>query len=395
MLWPFGAVLASLRFYNAQITKNIIWLFVIFYGYTFVLSNDTMDANRIKEKFEYIYFNNFSFSGLLQYFLLDNEDSTDIVQPIIFYFVSKFTTNFYILMAVLGAIFGYFYSRNFCYILDRSGGKVSSYNYILLFLFIVVIGFWDINRFRFATATMIFLYATLPYLYEGNKKRLWLIFLSFLVHFSYLFPATIFVIYLILKNRSSLYFWTFIVSFFLVSVDASAVGEILVRLLPSNLHYKVMAYTNEEYVLEQAENIKSISYIMRYLMFFIINTLFAIFYLKFRNQIKSDVYFNNLFCFTLLIMAATNFISIVPSGIRFLSLSALFSLTFMFFYFQRYGIPKKYKLLLDISVPVFIISSLGYLRLGLNTIDIIMVIGNPIIALYDTVTRVALIDLLR
>lgn len=392
LIWPFGGTIASLGAYNTKWTKNILWLFVIFYGYTFVLSNDTMDANRIKEKFEIIVNGNFTFGGLLRYYFLDNADGVDIIQPIIFYFVSKLTSNFYALMAVLGAIFGYFYSRNISYLLDRRECKLNWYNVLLLYLFAIIISFWDINRFRFATATMVFFYATIPYLYENRRRSLWFVPLSFLIHFSYLFPTIVLLIYMMFKNKAKWYFVFFIVSFFIASIDATMVGEFLLSLLPSNFHYKVMAYTNESYVQEQAENAKSFSYLLRYTMFFIINSLFVIFYLRYKDVIKSSFEMDRLFCFSLLIMAAANFISIIPSGMRFMSLSALYSITFLFFYFQRYGLLKREKLFLHISVPVFILSSFGYIRLGLNTIDIVAIVGNPVVAFFND-SRVALIEL--
>ena len=154
-----------------------------------------------------------------------------------------------------------------------------------------------------------------------------------------------------------------------------------------------MAYTNENYVKEQAENVKSISYFLRYAMFFIINGVFVLLYIRYKERIRKHSDLFRLFNFSLLMMASANFISVIPSGIRFLSLSALYSLTFMVFYFQREGIFEKEKLLIHISVPVFLFSSFGYIRLGFNTIDIITVIGNPVVAFFNE-TRVALIELL-
>ena len=51
LIWPFLSILIALYEYRQKWSKNVIWLFVAFFGYTFVISNDTMDANRYRDQF--------------------------------------------------------------------------------------------------------------------------------------------------------------------------------------------------------------------------------------------------------------------------------------------------------------------------------------------------------
>src|SRR5690606_23903119 len=107
-IWPLGGIFFSLKNYSKKWTKNIIWLFVIFYGYTFIIGNETMDANRIKQKFEVFTNLNLNFNEFLSYYIIENANTVDLLQPFVFYLTSKFTDRFDILMAILALIFGFF-----------------------------------------------------------------------------------------------------------------------------------------------------------------------------------------------------------------------------------------------------------------------------------------------
>ena len=391
LLWPFGALIFSFKNYSSAWTKNIIWAFVIFYGYNFVLFNETMDANRLKEKFEFFHYADLNFSGVINYFFLDNKQGVDIIQPIILYLTSLFTTDFQVLMAVLAGIMGYFYSRNICYLLDRTEGKVKSYNYMIVWVFLFVVAFWQINGFRFWASAHILFYALIPFLYEGSKRRFWLLPFIPLLHFAYLFPLVVFVGFLLVRNKPKLAYYAFIVTFFLGTISTEAIGNVLLQILPSNFEHKIAAYTSADYAEEVNAAQESMSALLRRLMFFFVNVYFLVLYTKYRAKINLDINLKQFFTFCLCIMAAGNFASIIPSGNRFLFVSALFSLSFLFFYIQRYPVEGRLKLVLQLGLPFLLLASLGYIRIGLNTINELVVIGNPI-ALFFVDSGKALIE---
>ena len=134
-IWPFGALILSFIKYSKKWTKNLIWAFVVFYGYTFVISNDTMDANRLLTRFETaVQFKGDIHAYFLNLFIL-TEGNINFLEPFIHYLVALFTDNFQILMAVFGLIFGYFYSRNICYLIDYvKPSGISLYNKVFLFV---------------------------------------------------------------------------------------------------------------------------------------------------------------------------------------------------------------------------------------------------------------------
>lgn len=379
LVWPFGALLFSLKNYSKNWTKNIIWAFVVFYGFTFVLSNDTMDANRLKEKFEFFKYADFNLVEVVKYFFINNEEGVDVIQPIILYVTSLFTQDFQVLMATLAFILGFFYSRNICYLLDRRTEKINLYSFLIVWLFIFVIGFWQINGFRFWTASHIFFYALIPYFYEGRKNRLWLLPVVSLLHFSYLLPIVVFLIYFFVKERVKFIFYIFLLSFFVGVLSPEAIGEMLIKFLPKSFENKVSVYTSSSYVEEVASEESSMSAILRTLMFHIINVYFIVLYYYYRHTIKRDPYLFNLFVFSILIMTTGNFASVIPSGQRFLIVSSLFFLSFLFFYIQTIGLDKRLRLLFQLGAPFLFLASLGYIRIGFNTINELAIIGNPLV----------------
>ena len=120
---PFLGFLTSLFRFDRSSTRNVLWIFTAIYGYTFVISNDTMDANRREGWYELITGQNLGWFETLKYFYIDNENATDFIEPLIYSISAQFFPTFNGLMLVLGAIFGYFYGSNIVsvYNIYRSG----------------------------------------------------------------------------------------------------------------------------------------------------------------------------------------------------------------------------------------------------------------------------------
>ena len=52
LVWPFGSLAFTAYHLRSSWAKNIVWLFVIFFGLTFVISNPKIDANRYNDKLQ-------------------------------------------------------------------------------------------------------------------------------------------------------------------------------------------------------------------------------------------------------------------------------------------------------------------------------------------------------
>ena len=160
----------ALRNYRLSFAKNIVWLFVIFYGFTIVIEDKAMDASRIIDKFEAAAKTQITTRNFISLLYDKDSQTLDIIEPVLVFLVSRVTTNWHFLFAVFGLIFGFFYSRNIWYLIDRAGGQIKKINLINILVFSVLVGFWQINGFRFWTATHMFFFGAMPFLLERKKK---------------------------------------------------------------------------------------------------------------------------------------------------------------------------------------------------------------------------------
>ncbi|MBF6608097.1 MAG: hypothetical protein ITG00_05110, partial [Flavobacterium sp.] len=182
LISPLLVVILAAKDFRKSWAKNIIWLFVIFYGATFVISNDKIDANRYRDQLYEFSIQELTPVNIFSMVYGPESQVLDILQPLLTLTVSLFTTNFHVLFAVFGLVFGYFYSRNIWYLLDRTEGKLEWSAVILMMTFAFVVGFWEINGFRFWTAAHIFFYGVFPYVADRNRKKLWFAVLAIFVH---------------------------------------------------------------------------------------------------------------------------------------------------------------------------------------------------------------------
>ncbi len=385
IIWPLGTTLLSFLKTDKWL-KNILWLFVIFSGYNFVIATLTMDANFYRDVFWGMTNSNYTYDVFYSEYLGENRLSMDFLFPLLSFLVSRLTSDFRILFAFMGAIFGFFYSRNVWYILSRVKGYNGYISKILMLTFLIIVGFWQINGFRFWTATHIFFYAVIPYVLEKDKKYLWFLALAVFTHFSFVLPISILFLYKFLKNRPTLYFYLFLASVFVTGVDLEFVKENILRLLPSFFQNKVTSYTNVSYLSSIKEKKESLSLLARIFassLPIFINTLFIVISIKYKKELRNNQDYFNLFNFSLLFMGVANFLSVVPSVGRFRIVAFMFSLTLLILYFSNKKILYQFKLFATILSPLLLGYCIGNLRLGANKIGVMTLIGNPLFVIIE------------
>ena len=387
LLWPLFALVYAFRNYKAIWAKDIIWFFVIFYGFTITVHDvgeTTMDANRYKSKFVEMAGKDVSFQEITSTFYDAEEQSLDILETIIIFSLSRVTNNPQVLFAVFGLIFGYFYSRNIWYLIDRVERKIIRENIPILLTFAFIVSFSSINGFRFWTATHIFLFGALPFLFEGKKKFLWISALSVLMHFSFMFPLAVLGIYVLAGNRTIFYFILFILTFFIKELDITAIGNFLTNNLPDIFLPKVKTYTNTDYAEGLAADFGKVNwYVQIYgdaLKWSVTAFLVVIFFTG-RKYLSKHINLKNLYSFTLLLYSASNIISLVPSGGRFLSLSNLFAVAFIFFYVQYAPRGKAIRRLIIVAIPALALFTIVSIRIAFDTMGVLAVFGNPFLSL--------------
>ena len=191
-LWPMLSLFICIVKRNNLWSKNIFWLFCIYYGYTFLIPSEGSDAFGYAQNFIDFGKIDISTSNFFSSLYSNETNYVDILQPFISFLISRFTNDPRILFATFGMIFGYFYSRNLWFLFDKLNNRYSIIVGLYILVFALICPIWRINGFRFWTASQIFLFGVLPYLYEGNKKWISISALSIFVHFSFLFPFNVF-----------------------------------------------------------------------------------------------------------------------------------------------------------------------------------------------------------
>lgn len=398
LLSPFFALVMALKNFRSSWAKNILWAFVVFYGYTFVINNEGMDSSRYRDRFLSLNTEEVTISNFTNYLYDEETQILDIVQPVTSFIVSRFTDNYHILFAVFGLIFGYFYSRNIWYLLERTGFKLEKLNILVIITFAVVVGFWEINGFRFWTAAHVFFYGALPLIWEGKKKYVWIGLLSVFVHFSFIFPVAILLLYMLLGNNAKLFFWIFIASFFIVEIKLEAVGNILQSVLPDILQSKVGDFTNIEYaenvMNKRGERSLHANLYNQALKFAVVGILIMIYTNLKKNLTKENVSIYNLFNFCLLFLAVANMASFIPAVGRFVRVGNLFAMALLFFYIQFVPHDGKIRRTAFAWIPMLLFYSIMAFRVGTETIGYLTIMGNPLVMSFIE-SDTALIEIIK
>jgi len=397
MVSPFIALLLAMKRYKSSWAKNVAWFFVVFYGFTFVILSEGFDSSRYRDALVNMHQTEMTLSNFSTLLYSDETRYVDVVQPITTFIISRFTDNYRVLFAVYGLIFGYFYSRNIWFLIDRAEPYLKKENIVVIITFAFLIGFWQMNGIRMWTAAHIFFFGAVRYLVDNDKKGIVISAGSILMHFSFMLPVALLIGYFFLQNRIHLYYIFFLSSFFIAEIDIGFVREMMLAILPETFHGRVYAYAGDAvYERWSTQERTSNWYIIYYrvgLKWFII-TMLSIIYITSLDQIKRNKHLFSLVCFSFLFLGLANFAGMIPSGGRFGSVANLFGVASIFLYFQNIEYPDIIKRFQIIWIPVLVFYCVVALRVGMDTIGVLAIIGNPIIAVFGNIDM-ALIEILK
>lgn len=411
IVFPFFSLITAVRSFRASWAKNIVWAFVVFYGFTFAIGKESSDndINRYVGELKEMYLKDFSVNEFVNFFTESGE--VDLARTLIAIIVSRFSQNQQVLTAVYGFIFGFFFTRNLWYIFDRLKGNLKWLSIIMLLIFFLVNPFWNINGFRFNTAAHIFIFGLLPYLVENKKKSLVFCFLSILMHFSFLLPVGILLVYLALGNRLTAYFVFFIISTFISSINITKFNTFLEDHLPEVFLERSKKYTEEDKVIEfrevrddetgfaasQVEDaIVQNWYVVYYNkgLYGSISLILIAMYAFGRRRLLTSQWLLNMYCFSLLIFGVANIMSSLPSGERFLMIALLVSVALIIFYIQNQPYERYINNCVLIITPALVLYAIVALRTGLYSISLTTILGNPALAIF-TDYNLSLNDLIK
>lgn len=399
-LFPIYSAYYAIKNYRAPWAKNIIWAFVVYYGFTIGTSKEiaagsdggTADIFRYAQGIKELHEKSLDFSEIKKLYA-ENED-IDILNLTLSIIISRVADSLQAMGVIYGLIFGFFFSRNIWYVLERVRGKIKPIILTLLFAYFLTNPIWNLGGFRFWTAAHIFIYGLLPYLYEGKRKGILISSLSVLVHFSFTLPVLVFYLYVFLGNLSVFYFVFFLSSIVTSEFNITAFNNFIETNAPENVVKRTSGYRNEEAVEEFREgaddsnNLNTtevqVSWHARYylkalnwsIMAFLI---FLFFRKKTIKQFNTGLY--NSFNFTLLFWGFANIMSSIPSGGRYLTVAALSALPLIIFFLQNRQKEKTLSNLIVATYPALFLFIIVSIRVGFYSITLKTLL-NPFIVLF-------------
>jgi hypothetical protein len=399
LVWPFFSFVYALINIQSRYAKNIIWLFCAFYGSTFVISTEEMDASRYRRLLDEMYAaRNQPFLDLLiEPFQQGIYSATDVYAHLLTISVSRFTNSFELLFFLVGGVFGYFYSRNAAYILPYlHKRRLGLFGGLMIAILLTIIPFWNINGYRFYTATHMLLFAMLRVVIEKKYRYFWVVLLTPLVHGSFLGIVGACGLYLIIGNRYQWYLAALIVALFSSGINPAAINK-NTKEAPIYMQNKVSGYTSKDYIkFVQKNTVGQVWYVEGHIqaLKFIVYSFVAFVWFK-RKKILTNRVAVSLYSMSLYMLTLAALVAGIPSGGRFFSVAVLFLGVLMVYVAQHRAIEAwwarwlGYIYLLPVLCYVIVEIRIGFDSMGINTL-----LANPILA-FVLPNEVPLIDFFK
>lgn len=389
LIWPFAALVDSLKNFRRGYAKNLFWMFCIFYGFAFVYEDPSLggfgaDSARYAADVIELHDQPISIQALLGSIYSPETEQLDIYKPLVTWLVSIFSGNPRVLFMVFATVFGFFYSRNLWMVFESVKRPVSVLLFLLMFYLALINPIWNINGVRMWTASQVFIYGVLRYLLKGDKKGLLWIAGSMLFHFSLMLPIFLFFAWFFLPKNINLYFGLYILTAFMYEIDLAQARNVL-SFLPSIFQPRVEGYTNEGYseVINAANqnlalHVKLSGIFTNWLIYIWVFILF----IKQRRWEKILSPAINVFTLALMLGSFANIAAGVPSGSRYLVLSGfLFFVVIIMLLGQRKQLIKL-QWLEYLSIPLLAFLVIFKIRMGFDFTGILTFIGNPFLAVF-------------
>lgn len=378
ILYPFGGLLYSIRNLGKNGSRLYFVLFCMYFGLIFIyhqqgtVLGDGSDSERYA-----IYLSEahkLKDINIVEYIKLYNgEKRIDYYAPTIIFIVSRITDNPHIFFAVVALLYGVFYSKFLWLIIKHSNNKNAYLLFFIIALFLIA-PIWKINGVRWWTALYLFSYGTVGWILEKKNKLLFWSLCSIFVHYTFIYPLALFILYVLLpKKRILPYILLFIGINIFNNIDLTFTNNLINKLFPVNIADSTIGYLTFEYKATRnwfADSGKYFGIILN--LYFVI-----LFYLKAKDDIIKDKTLSNLFIFALLLQSLSLFINIAPWGGRFLDLGDLSIYGFYCIAISRESIFRKTSSYINYAIPFLIYIIFIHLKNGFYVINpISLLLGN-------------------
>jgi hypothetical protein len=371
ILWPFLSFLVALANFSRKEARNVIYIFIIYYGLTYVNINVSVDAYRyalaLKANALLPFSDFFRIVGGLY-----SDTSVDIIEPLISFIVSRFTSNHNLYFGVWAAIFGFFYLNSIGLLYERYKANQGWNTAILMIFFIMTIPVTMISGVRMWTASWIFFYGAYRVITERNPRFLLITLSASFVHWSFMSANAILVIYYLVGNKNIIYFPLAIASFILPQLASSLIRSIalsLGRWITTTYTQPIPVRVTPVLYRKGWHSLHGSCVLTSDLIFYYLLIAIAVIQLT-QRSIMTGKTEKSLFSFLLLFLAFVNFGMQIPSfGERFMVIFFLFATSYLLIYFGKLPGEKLYFMIILGLFPMMLYSLINF-RIGTESINV-------------------------
>ncbi len=393
LAWPFFSLFYSFFDYKSRSFRNILWLFTIFFGYTFVISNEGMDANFYRRTLEEFHNSQISWSSFMALLIEGQVGRGDYIQPIITFLVSRFTDDYRILFALFGLILGFFYASNISILLNEVDKRVPIHAIPFLIFFSLLVPFWLINGFRFWTATHVFVYGVLRFSISQGKWYILVALCSVLIHFSFIIPTGIMLGLIFFRKFGYLIMAFFALSYVFRGYDIYSFLSYLPE-LPAVLNQRIGDYVHPDYIDIVERGKERTVWFLRLRGLLLVNLVafsFVVIF-GFMRRAVEKYQLDLMFYLSVALFGVANILSAFPSMGRLFTVSSLLLLATvsMLCQYERNNLWLK-RLCIVTLLPITFYCIIE-LRMGMDYMGLNTFLLNPLIAPFVENER-ALIEL--
>ena len=226
---PFAAAVAGVLRPRDPVSKNLVWVFTIFYGTVFYIAQTSgSDSVRYAATLRIMHDSGFGLGDLLAQMYAGGFGYVDIYQPLVTFIVSRITDSTWVLFGAFGVLLGYVYSRNIWFLIERIPGRISITLTVLLLAFAFGVGIGvSLNGIRMWTALHVFIFGVLHFADTRNKKYLLIALLTPLIHFSFVVPCVLLLGFIFATRYGAAIYVFFLASFLVSNLDIEIVRTLL------------------------------------------------------------------------------------------------------------------------------------------------------------------------
>ena len=334
-----------------------------------------------------------------------DQGSMDLYQPLMTYFISRFTDNGHVLFAAFAFVFGFFYSRNIWYVLEKLPDKKLGKLFILVTLYFLISPITNVNGVRMWTALHVFVYALLPYLLERKRSKLWLILLTPLIHFSFLyigvFALAFFLVPYRLKTESGIFltlaYVLFVVTLFVNSLNLDEVNGVLAEYSPESYEARIDGYVNQNYLDANKDRLALNNWYVKLsgnITHWGYSILLLLILPCMKRNFKNEYGLMHLYIFALLIGSFANISALIPSGGRFQLVSQMFKVPLILLVVSYIPQNDNFHKVVNIALLFLLLPLAVEFRKIFDFLGITAILGN-FITVFFWETNIPLIEYLK